>query len=274
MASDEDYTDLPDADSQQLAGSDDEGAATLDDLEQEGAASAEFPTTQSLEAIDGTQGGQSFDLDGEDLDGDEGEEYVDPKPFIQKLRQAWMNEKTAPELLQYEAEAFSIVHSEVNEQDEATRQKRFENETDKFIFNLYQMEIERLRFLLASYLRTRLWKIEKYALHIRLDAEAQLRLSDKEREYALRYANLVEDHQQRSFLTNIPDGFTQDAGGVRVTKPKLRSYVFCQFDEHLGRIEIGDAEESVKVDVNAGDIYIIRYETVRTLLERGTAHLI
>ena len=42
------------------------------------------------------------------------------------------------------------------------------------------MELDRINYLLASYLRTRLFKIEKNALHILMNEEAHGRLSAKE----------------------------------------------------------------------------------------------
>jgi GINS complex subunit 4 len=37
---------------------------------------------------------------------------------------------------------------------------------DRFFFNVHKMELERVKFMLKSYLRTRLFKIERYLLYI------------------------------------------------------------------------------------------------------------
>lgn len=44
-------------------------------------------------------------------------------------------------------------------QDEALREQEFRDTDDKFIFELYQLELERMRFLVAAYLRTRIVKV-------------------------------------------------------------------------------------------------------------------
>lgn len=52
---------------------------------------------------------------------------------------------------------------------------------DAFSASLYQMELDRLRYSLSKYLRTRLRKVERDALHVlaTADGEMQGRLSDR-----------------------------------------------------------------------------------------------
>ena len=52
-----------------------------------------------------------------------------------------------------------------------------ENVDEALAASLYQMEIDRIKYLLASYLRTRLFKVEHYARHVMSDPELQSRLS-------------------------------------------------------------------------------------------------
>lgn len=52
---------------------------------------------------------------------------------------------------------------------------------EAFSASLYQMELDRLRYSLSKYLRTRLRKVERDALHVlaTADGEMQGRLSDR-----------------------------------------------------------------------------------------------
>jgi GINS complex subunit 4 len=54
---------------------------------------------------------------------------------------------------------------------------------DRFFFNVHKMEAERIKFLLKSYLRTRIFKIERYLLYIVEKDQASL-LSEHEMNYA------------------------------------------------------------------------------------------
>eukprot|EP00966_Prymnesium_polylepis_P137183 3170001-Prymnesium_polylepis.1 len=56
------------------------------------------------------------------------------------------------------------------------------------------MERGRVEYLLRAYLRTRLQKISKYAIHLGADEEAQSRLSDSEQVFAQGYLDLYSNH--------------------------------------------------------------------------------
>jgi GINS complex subunit 4 len=56
---------------------------------------------------------------------------------------------------------------------------------DSFALFVYQQEIERMKFVIRSYLRCRISKIEKYTLHCLSEFERH-KLSDLEFQYAER----------------------------------------------------------------------------------------
>ena len=55
---------------------------------------------------------------------------------------------------------------------------------ENFQANLYQQELNRVKFLLKSYLRTRFFKITQYAAHISADPEQMNRLAHAEQRIA------------------------------------------------------------------------------------------
>lgn len=58
----------------------------------------------------------------------------------------------------------------------------------------HTMELERIRFLITSYLRTRLMKIEKFAIHLLSQEGGENKLTDSEREYAQNYVNNMKSY--------------------------------------------------------------------------------
>lgn len=73
---------------------------------------------------------------------------------------------------------------------------------------IYQLENRRVRYLLKTYLRTRLKKIEKYAAHV-LDAtpEYRQRLSQRELVYCQDYFISVGRHLRETVLQHMPPNF-------------------------------------------------------------------
>ena len=82
---------------------------------------------------------------------------------IDKLKVALRNEKACPEILAFEEEVVDDIHELVKAQQghvDEFREGNDETET-AFAVSLYQMEIDRIQYLLASYLRTRLAKVQQ-----------------------------------------------------------------------------------------------------------------
>jgi len=86
---------------------------------------------------------------------------------------------------------------------------------------LVQTEIERVKFIVRSYVRTRLFKvsfiaptffspykpaqIERYARYIATNAEIQTHLTSAERDHALRQAKITDQHFYLSVLQGLPE---------------------------------------------------------------------
>lgn len=74
---------------------------------------------------------------------------------------------------------------------------------DRFYFNVHKMELERVKYLLKAYLRTRLFKIERYLLFLVEKDQANL-LSEGEMAYAWSIYEAKKDHYNQTFLNKIP----------------------------------------------------------------------
>jgi len=138
------------------------------------------------------------------------------------------------------------------------------------------MEIDRVRFMMTSYLRTRLLKIQKYALHITGSAEFYNRLSNAEFEFAKKYVDVTQRHYT-SVLDQLPEklqAFETDM----IKEPDLNTYVFCLVNTDLGEVEVnagsGSTQDEQVVDLQQNDIYALRYSSIRQFLGDGTVDLI
>ena len=72
-----------------------------------------------------------------------------------------------------------------------------------FTINLYLMDIERIRFLLVNYLRTRMQKVEQHAAFISSTTTELEKLSEAEERYLAKVVNLNNQHVEDSIVTRL-----------------------------------------------------------------------
>ncbi|RKP27635.1 hypothetical protein SYNPS1DRAFT_20885 [Syncephalis pseudoplumigaleata] len=85
--------------------------------------------------------------------------HTTPSPLAQ-LTQAWINERATPELLPYERQLMATLEEQLVAQvNKVDRWRDQAMEQHALEMTLYQTEVERVRFVLRSYLRTRLHKV-------------------------------------------------------------------------------------------------------------------
>eukprot|EP00050_Salpingoeca_kvevrii_P019619 m.88345 g.88345 ORF g.88345 m.88345 type:complete len:221 (-) comp8496_c0_seq3:109-771(-) len=210
------------------------------------------------------------------LDVDDGPAYESFAEEIEVLKRAWLNEKSSPEPLEYEAHAVQRLKEALETQHQQTTEAAHDSLEDLFNANVYQMEINRLTFLMKCYLRTRLAKIERYAVHIMSTPALRMRLSEEEQLFAARYRMLQEAHFRASCLSSIPEAFqkTDVAAERMVPQPDLETNVFVRCNESVGSVQLADeGEASFTVSLNQGDIYILRYSKISSLLLQNKVSL-
>ncbi|ETI45012.1 hypothetical protein F443_10314 [Phytophthora nicotianae P1569] len=195
---------------------------------------------------------------------------------VQHMRTLWVNELNAPEILQYDEEMVSEMLEQIRNQQEyvdSVYEDRTQlTEEKSFVNKLYQMEIDRLRYMVSSYLRTRLRKIEKFAIHILQDEVLTQRLSVKERNFAQQFVMLFESHVNDLAIGKFSkDNRTLTADGM-VSEPNLDSFVFCQGKE-AGGVQCDDKGGDF-VQVTSADRYILRYRSVQEHVQAGAIDLI
>jgi len=223
------------------------------------------------------------------------------KRDLQDLTRAWVAERSAPELLKYAscARIYFVSHSmclanasgswpsdglfeRIN--DNIKRQiERVEEMTGdmdpktNFALIVIQTELERFKYLVRSYLRARLAKIDRHALHYLSTDDLRARLSDMEMAYATRHQALLHNHYLSSFLSSFPpalQNLNDTAGNIAmVDAPDLESAVFIRLlsDSAVrGRGVDGDDD----ADFQESDIVILRWSDAKPFVESGRAELV
>ena len=120
---------------------------------------------------------------GEDpVDSDE-EEELSAAEVLQRLQTAWINEKFCPELLPPASEVVECMMEQRSQMENNLAQvgKR------DFRIPLHRMELARVKFMITSYHRLRLQKIQSWIHSLNLEEEGQSLLTREELTFAKNY---------------------------------------------------------------------------------------
>ncbi|CAI9299701.1 unnamed protein product [Lactuca saligna] len=196
------------------------------------------------------------------------------------LKRSWRNEKASPEILQFESSLVQRSREQIQLMEE-TVEEFMNNGEDPLTVSLYQMDIDRTMFLLRSYLRIRLQKIEKFMFHIQKTAQLWTRLSRQEQKFAKRSIEDMKQHLDESVLSKLPDRYKShlkqsviSEEDDMVMEPKLDAFVICRSRKFLGGLPVDDSGEENPLDMYAGDIYALRYKSIKPLVESGQLDLV
>ena len=222
----------------------------------------------------------------EELESDDDEFPI--SDVIELLTIAWRNEKLAPELLEYEQEYVERVKQAIDD-----KENEIEDMEDEIISNTssnanninmdnakiissslywFKKEIERIKYILHSYLRIRLWKIQKYVYYILSDEIQYNRLSQKEQKFAQKYINLNERHFKNCFLRDLPSKYQTLTEPEMIVKPNLNKFVVIKANENNDNILIENGKHHINLQKN--NIFVARYDNFKHLIAQGTVDLI
>nr|KAF6427581.1 GINS complex subunit 4 [Rousettus aegyptiacus] len=182
---------------------------------------------------------EELNLMGHDSDGGSEEVVLTPAELIERLEQAWMNEKFAPDLLESKPEIVECVMEQLDHMEENLRRAK----KGDLKVSIHRMEMERIRYVLSSYLRCRLMKIEKFFPHI-LEKEKTHHegepssLSPEEFAFAKEYMANTETYLKNVALRHMPPNLQKVDLLRSVPKPDLDSYVFLRVKERQENIMV------------------------------------
>uniref|UniRef100_A0A673C470 DNA replication complex GINS protein SLD5 n=1 Tax=Sphaeramia orbicularis TaxID=375764 RepID=A0A673C470_9TELE len=202
------------------------------------------------------------------------EDVMTPAELIARLEEAWLNEKFSPELLENKSEVVECVMEQLTHM-EANLQRVKKGDTKA---SVHRMEIDRIRFVLSSYLRSRLQKIEKFFPHV-LEREQSRGEGDPSLLSPEEFA-FAKEQQTVAFAVTFPLSVTLNHMHfhvIPVPEPCLDSFVFLRVKEAQENIlvepETDDQREYV-VDLEEGSQHLMRYRTIAPLVSSGAVQLI
>ncbi|KAI9828191.1 MAG: GINS complex subunit [Phylliscum demangeonii] len=224
---------------------------------------------------------------------------------LQALTQAWITERTGPELQAYPHALMERTLGRLRQQisaierehDRAAERSVMERGRGRgFQLIIQQTEVERQKFVVRSLLRARLAKIDRFPVHYGGGAGALL-LSAAEEVYRVRHQELLERMYRAAFLGRFPSrlGSMRDGRGAvsMVEGPDARAAVWVRVVREGGVVVVGEGDgdggdggdgdgeggggggkEGQAQALKRGDVCVLRYSAVRDAVRRGDVLLI
>lgn len=208
------------------------------------------------------------------------------------LKRLWIQEINSPEILVCDFETVSILLEMLSEQEmtieklqnkEKKKDHHFSPELASLASSICKMDADRLRFLLTDLTRSRMVKLEKYALYNRYVLD---RLDDHEISYLRQYGELFEKHMRRSVTDLLPkDAWKKLDDPEMVDRPDLDVYVFCivledvQIDNRKGITidDNGEDDDEGAIQVQyykVGSTLFLRYAVIQDFVQDGKVELL
>jgi GINS complex subunit 4 len=149
----------------------------------------------------------------------------------------------------------------------------------ELVFYISAIEVTRVKYMLRSYLRTRLLKIERYVMHALDNTDVRQRLSPLEDQHATQYLRLVASQLTSTVTSKLPEAFNNafkqasaHPDNDMIPVPDLGRHVFVRVLRDLGQVPV--YEDGGMHELNKGDLYIMRYNMLRPLLSDKSVQLI
>ncbi|TIC12655.1 GINS complex, Sld5 component [Wallemia mellicola] len=230
---------------------------------------------------------KSFDVDtrAKSLDIDELMEEQSPESALSQLVRSWVAERGAPVVLEWQGEIVDEVMSQIEEQSKIVDSlKSDDRSTDEEHFQLIlvQTEVERAKYVITSYVRARLSKIEEHAQYIVKNPSTHSNLSgideskNGKRKHAdvKRFWRLIETHYQMSVLQGLPTAMRglEDShnGKSMVIEPDLDRAIFIRARRNVGQVQLPQQS----IELMKGDNYLVSFRDVSYLIASGAVEIV
>ncbi|EFN77285.1 DNA replication complex GINS protein SLD5 [Harpegnathos saltator] len=192
---------------------------------------------------------------------------------LQAIENAWMNEKFAPEILPHQSNLVDCMLQQIAHMERNI--KRLDRSDLRML--VHRMEVERIRYMISSYLRTRLEKIERYTLHILSEeasrSEDECYLTPGELRFAKEFLAGMETLFKTVALQHMPPNFQRFEVNKFTVKPNMQAYVFLRANQRVTGVVLHGALNE-EIDFDAGSQHIVQYSAVAHLVKSGVVQLI
>lgn len=191
------------------------------------------------------------------------------------LQRIWIAERTAPEILPFDEALIDRIMGRLREQiryiEETSMSIQVGNDNQLKVL-LVETELERVKYLLRGYLRTRLSKIDKYTLFLLAEEREQKKLAVDEIKYMKAHNEIISRLFRNQFLAQVPTHLQDLDASSMVVSPDLDKAVFV-------RVIAQDIELSLRVGgdivtLEPNGIYALRYSSISKYLQSGVVELV
>ncbi|VVC94181.1 unnamed protein product [Leptidea sinapis] len=192
-------------------------------------------------------------MDTEDIDISDEEEEITAESVLNILKNSWQNERLTPEILPHRNDMVECMLGQIQHME------RNINKLPKTDLraSIHKMEINRIKYIICNYLKTRLNKIEKYCITIVNEERQRMEtgtnyLTPSEYRYALDYINNMEQHLKNTVLNHVPSNMQSFEINKMAVVPNLYSHVFLKANETVTGViledVLGDQDEEIDLD--------------------------
>ncbi|KAL1457174.1 hypothetical protein WDU94_001834 [Cyamophila willieti] len=185
----------------------------------------------------------------------EDENYLSVQKVLETIKTAWRNEKLSPEILPNKMEYVDCMLEQIKQMEDNIEKLR----KDDIRIEIHRMEIERIRYVITSYLRIR---------------TENAFLSADEMKYARDYLKSVDNHFNK-YLNLLPPNLRTLEDKNKLIKPDLNSYVFLRAGKDVPNVYIKDMSENKEDEfvLDEGSQHILPYESIAESVKNGDVEL-
>lgn len=202
------------------------------------------------------------------------DEVVTAGGVLKSLEDAWLNEKLSPEILPHKNEQVECMMEQIHHMEENLKKL----DKNDFRVGLHKLELDRIRYLITSYLRTRVDKIEAFTLKILEDESvrdpSERYLSTGEFMFAREYISNMNTHF-KSLFVGLPENLQDLHTSQIMIKPNLESHLFVRANGNVNGVIVDDGENrEEEVNLEERSQHILPYNSVAEYVKSGKIQLI
>ncbi|KAM0750867.1 hypothetical protein T439DRAFT_356602 [Meredithblackwellia eburnea MCA 4105] len=195
---------------------------------------------------------------------------------IVKLIRAWSNENSAPELLVFPADLVErVVKDLAMRREDVKRWSLEQNKPEGYHVQLalFQTEILRASHVLRSYLRERLYKVEKFARYYLSDMEdAKNRMYPNELAHAQGYVEITNTYFRNGAINAMPEKMHKKLDDATLfPQPDFAQAVLVRARRNCPTVIVPDG---TSMNFEKDSQHLVRYSTIRELLRLDYVELV
>ncbi|XP_045506009.1 DNA replication complex GINS protein SLD5 [Colias croceus] len=216
-------------------------------------------------------------MDTEEIDLSDEEEEITAETVLKTLQSSWQNERLSPEILPHRNDMVECMLGQIQHME------RNINKLPKTDLraSIHKMELNRIKYMICNYLKTRLDKIEKYCITIVNEEKQRIEsgtnyLTSSEYRYAQEYLLNMEQHLKQTVLNSVPSNMQTFEMNKMAIMPNLQSHVFLKANETVNGIVLEDlfGDQDEEIDLEEGSQHILQYKFIADLVKNGKVQLV